>query len=54
VEDLYRLTHLNWNAPDIEIALPVTIRWTDRALRETLRRDDAPARRHSTPSEGVA
>lgn len=36
-EDAYRLTHLNWNAPDIEIALPVTIRWTDEALRETLR-----------------
>lgn len=36
-EDAYRLTHLNWNAPDIEIGLPVTIRWTDEALRETLR-----------------
>ena len=36
-EDAYWLTHLNWNAPDIEIALPVTIRWTDEALRETLR-----------------
>lgn len=35
-EDVYRLTHLNWNAPDIEIGLPVTIRWTDEALRETL------------------
>jgi len=34
-EDAYHLTHLNWNAPNIEIALPVTIRWTDQALRET-------------------
>ena len=37
VEDVYRLTHLNWNAPDIEISLPVTIRWNDDALRETFR-----------------
>jgi hypothetical protein len=36
-EDAYYLTHLNWNAPNIEIALPVTIRWTDQALRETFR-----------------
>jgi len=36
-EDVYRLTQLNWNAPDIEISLPVTIRWTDEALRETFR-----------------
>jgi argonaute-like protein implicated in RNA metabolism and viral defense len=36
-EDAYRLTHLNWNAPNIEIGLPVTIRWTDEALRETFR-----------------
>lgn len=34
-EDAYRLTQLNWNAPNIGIALPVTIRWTDHALRET-------------------
>lgn len=34
-EDAYRLTHLNWNAPDIDISLPVTIRWTDEDLRET-------------------
>lgn len=39
-EDAYRLTHLNWNSPDIEIAVPVTIRWTDVALRETLRPPD--------------
>lgn len=37
LEDAYRLTHLNWNAPDIEISLPVTIRWADEALRETYR-----------------
>ncbi|NEQ68801.1 MAG: hypothetical protein F6K21_25530 [Symploca sp. SIO2D2] len=36
-EDAYHLTHLNWNAPNREIALPVTIRWTDEALRETFR-----------------
>ncbi|MGF2035397.1 MAG: Piwi domain-containing protein [Nostoc sp. CmiVER01] len=36
-EDTYYLTHLNWNAPNIEIGLPVTIRWTDQALRETFR-----------------
>lgn len=35
-EDAYRLTHLNWTSPDIEISLPVTIRWADEALRETL------------------
>lgn len=34
-EDAYRLTQLNWNAPNIDISLPVTIRWTDDALRET-------------------
>jgi hypothetical protein len=31
--DAYYLTHLNWNAPEIEISLPVTIRWNDDALR---------------------
>jgi len=35
-QDAYWLTHLNWNAPDIEISVPVTIRWNDEALRETL------------------
>ncbi|WP_375478945.1 hypothetical protein [uncultured Nostoc sp.] len=34
-EDAFWLTHLNWNAPDIEIGLPVTIQWSDQALRET-------------------
>jgi hypothetical protein len=27
---------LNWNAPDIEISVPVTIRWNDDALRASL------------------
>jgi hypothetical protein len=55
VEDVYRLTHLNWNAPEIEIALPVTIRWTDRALRQTLRRESADSTRpRAILSEGVA
>lgn len=35
-EDAYRLTHLNWNAPEIEISVPVTIRWNDDSLRLTL------------------
>jgi len=34
-EDAYGLTHLNWNAPEIEFSLPVTIRWSDERLRET-------------------
>ena len=42
-EDVYRLTHLNWNAPEIEISLPVTIRWNDDWLRYAVLRpeDDA-------------
>lgn len=48
-EDAYWLTHLNWNAPDIEIAHPVTIRWTDEALRETLR---SPGRDEEEEEEG--
>ena len=35
-EDAYNLTHLNWNSPDIDISLPVTITWADQALREKL------------------
>ncbi len=35
-EDAYRLTHLNWSAPEIEISVPVTIRWNDDALRASL------------------
>ncbi len=34
--DAYWLTHLNWNAPEIEISLPVTIRWNDDLLRYAL------------------
>lgn len=33
-EDIFRLTQLNWSSPDIEIGLPVTIRWADQLLRE--------------------
>ncbi|MTK10837.1 MAG: hypothetical protein F8N39_01570 [Clostridiaceae bacterium] len=33
-EDAYDLTHLNWNSPDIDISLPVTITWADQSLRE--------------------
>lgn len=33
-EDVFRLTQLNWSSPDIEIGLPVTIRWADQLLRE--------------------
>jgi argonaute-like protein implicated in RNA metabolism and viral defense len=36
-QDAYGLTHLNWNAPEIEISLPVTIRWSDERLREIVR-----------------
>ncbi|MBW1799996.1 MAG: hypothetical protein JRJ85_04620, partial [Deltaproteobacteria bacterium] len=35
-EDVYSLTQLNWSAPGIEINVPVTIRWADHRLRETL------------------
>ncbi|MFL5384736.1 MAG: hypothetical protein ACJ8GN_19610 [Longimicrobiaceae bacterium] len=40
-EDGYRLSHLNWSAPEIEIALPVTIRWADKHLRESFLREAA-------------
>jgi hypothetical protein len=39
-EDAYRLTHLNWSAPEIEISVPVTIRWNDDALRVSLQTVD--------------
>jgi hypothetical protein len=35
-KDVYDLTQLNWTAPGIEINVPVTIRWADHRLRETL------------------
>ncbi len=38
--DGYYLTQLNWSAPDIEINVPVTIRWADDKLRENLMRSD--------------
>jgi hypothetical protein len=34
--DAYFLTQLNWSAPNIEINVPVTIRWADDKLREYL------------------
>ena len=34
-EDAYKLTHLNWNAPDINLSLPVTVHWTDQSLHKT-------------------
>jgi hypothetical protein len=46
--DAYHLTHLNWSAPDIDISLPVTVRWTDELLRETLR---APTQENDDESE---
>jgi hypothetical protein len=39
--DAYGLTHLNWNAPEIEISLPVTIRWSDERLREMVLNTEA-------------
>lgn len=39
-EDVFRLTQFNWNAPDIDISMPVTVRWDDELLRETLLKDE--------------
>ena len=39
--DGYYLTQLNWSAPDIEINVPVTIRWADDKLRENLMRSES-------------
>ena len=51
-EDVYRLTHLNWNAPEIEISLPVTIRWSDKHLREqALPAPDNEANDNETPQD---
>ena len=38
-EDIYRFTHLNYSEPEVEISVPVTIRWNDDRLRRTLRPD---------------
>jgi len=35
-KDVYELTQLNWTAPGIQINVPVTIRWADHRLSETL------------------
>lgn len=42
-EDVYRFTHLNYSEPDVEINLPVTIRWNDQKLRRTLRQEQPAA-----------
>lgn len=33
-EDVFRLSQLNWAAPEHDISVPVTIRWADELLRE--------------------
>ncbi len=50
-EDAYGLTHLNWNAPDIEISLPVTIRWSDERLREIVTNPSAADDTEAEPQE---
>lgn len=50
-EDAYGLTHLNWNAPDIEISLPVTIRWSDERLREIVSNPSATDDTEMEPQE---
>jgi hypothetical protein len=50
-EDAYGLTHLNWNAPDIEISLPVTIRWSDERLREIVTNPSATDDTEVEPQE---
>jgi hypothetical protein len=39
-ENVFRLTQFSWNAPDIDINMPVTVRWDDELLRETLLKDE--------------
>ena len=50
-EDAYGLTHLNWNAPEIEISLPVTIRWSDERLREIVTNPSVTDDTESEPQE---
>lgn len=52
-EDAYGLTHLNWNAPDIEISLPVTIRWSDERLREIVSNPSATDDTEIEPQEAT-
>jgi len=52
-EDAYGLTHLNWNAPDIEISLPVTIRWSDERLREIVSNPSATDDTEIEPQEAI-
>jgi hypothetical protein len=52
-EDAYGLTHLNWSAPDIEISLPVTIRWSDERLREIVTNPSATDDTDVEPQEEV-
>lgn len=52
-EDAYGLTHLNWNAPDIEISLPVTIRWSDERLREIVTNPSATDDTEVEPQEAT-
>ncbi len=32
LEDIFRLSQLNWNSPEIDIKLPITLRFTDQKL----------------------
>jgi hypothetical protein len=50
-EDAYNLTQLNWNAPEIEISLPVTIRWSDERLREIVTNPSAADDAEAEPQE---
>ena len=50
-EDAYNLTQLNWNAPEIEISLPVTIRWSDERLREIVTNPSAADEAEAEPQE---
>lgn len=50
-EDAYSLTQLNWNAPEIEISLPVTIRWSDERLREIVTNPSAADDTEVEPQE---
>lgn len=41
LRDLFWLSQLNWNSPEIDIRLPITLRFTDQKLeRYALELDD--------------